>query len=612
MQRFDRRNSPQLRAAVVVEAIEARCLLSGTPSIALENLDGLPSNSQLAFNRIQNPNPAVNDIVHDTDVLRIHNNGTAPLVISNITLSDATNWTLVNPPAAGTSIAPGGTKDVTVKFVAQSVPPNQPANETNDVISTDNLPPSQTGGVWNGTLTVTSNDPNQANDVVQLAGYWQFESEHEQEPNLQTIVNRLFGYGTVIDSSQQPQYPNNGSSPVLYGEEVASSYWQAADPSQPVSVRQLAAYHNQQALNNGQSPTPAVYWFAQGSGTNNMVFKHLANNSQAILPSLFNANGTPAAGSFSPGGTFGWNLDGESSVDSQNTIDINTFGKSGHADRFYPARDGQGNLIPNTWIVAMDYQNGTFDNFDYQDNVYLVSNMHPATQAAAVSNLSASTSGGQATLQWSAVNDSTLQGYNIYRSATPNGTFTKLNSSPVSQTSFVDTSPGTGAEYYLVSAVNTAGESLRAAASVNTPASSSYNPALAADLGTLVKGHQTLTGSVTPSSTEAIYAFTLGATSNVSTRLFKLQDDANLQLLDVNGNVLRSSAHKKKNPESFTANKLAPGTYYLRVFLAGASGTTFNLTVTVQPVPVPKPKVHKSASPLLAAKAKVADGTFAK
>jgi hypothetical protein len=613
MQRIARRKSPQLQNAVI-EAIESRCMLSGSPAIALENLDVLPSNTQLAFNRIQNPNPAVNDIVHDTDTLRIHNNGTSALVINSLTLSDTTNWQLVNPPAAGVSIAPGGTRDVTVKFIAQSVPPNQPANETNDVISTDNLPPSQTGGVWNGTLTINSNDPNQSTEIVQLAGYWQLESEHEEEPNLQTIVNQVFGYGTVIDNTQQPQYPNNGSVPVLYGEEVASPYWQAADPSQPVSVRQIAAYHNQQDLNNGQSPTPAISWFAQGSGTSNLIFKQLANNSQAILPYLANANGTPAAGTFTPSGAFGWNLDGESSVNSQNTADITGFGRSGHSVRFFPLRDSSGNLVPNTWIVAMDYQNGSFDNSDFQDNVYLVSNIHPATQAAAVTNLSASQSGGQVALQWTPVSDGTLSGYNVYRSSTPSGTFTKLNTSPIGTASFVDTSPGTGAEYYLVSAVNSAGESLKAAVSVNTPATSSFNPSLAGDLGTLVKGHRTIAGSVTLSATEAIYSFTLSATSNVSTRLFKLQDDANLQLLDVNGNVLRTSSHKKKNPESFTVNKLAPGTYYLRIFLSNLAtvGTSFNLTVTDQPVPVPKPKpTHKASPELLTSAVSMAGKPFA-
>ncbi|HSU66440.1 MAG TPA: hypothetical protein VLJ39_06195, partial [Tepidisphaeraceae bacterium] len=259
--------------SVAVEPLEDRRLLSA--SISLQNLDGLPaSNNQLAFNRIQNPNTAVNEVTHDTDTLRITNNGDSPLVINSVTLSDTTNWQLVNPPANGVSIPAGGSKDVTVKFIAQSVPPNLPTNETNDVISTDNLPPSQTGGVWDGTLTINSNDPTNPNTTVNLAGYWQMSSEKEEEPNLQTIVNRMLGYTTVIDTAQQPDYPNNGSTVVPYGEEVLSGLWQAANPAQPVKALQLFAWHNEQDLNNGQSPAAVLGWFPQNSSNVTTILQH--------------------------------------------------------------------------------------------------------------------------------------------------------------------------------------------------------------------------------------------------------------------------------------------------------------------------------------------------
>lgn len=455
-----------LRRAVsaTIEMLEERRLLSA--AISLQNLDAIAGSTQMAFNRIQIPNPAVNDQVHDTNTLQIKNTGDSPLVISSLSLSDTTNWQLVNAPANGTSIAAGHTLDVTVKFVAQSVPPNQPTDETNDVVSTDGLPPSQTGGVWDGTLTINSNDSNAPVSTVQLAGYWQYESEHEEEPNLQTIINRLFGYGTNISNTPQPQYQNNGTTVVPFGEEVLSAYWQAANASQPVGVLQIAAYHNQQDLMNGQSPTAQIGWFAQGSSNINVLFKHAANNSQSLLPPLFGTTSTPASGSFTTSATFGFNIDGESSVDSQNTTDINTYGRPGHTDRFYPARDAQGNLIPNTWFLAMDYENGAYDNYDYQDNLYLITNVHPATQAPAVSNLTGSSTNGQVSLSWSAVSDGSLQGYNIYRSNTAGGTYTKLNSTPFSGTTYTDSSASGSTEYYQVSAVDSAGESEKAAVTV--------------------------------------------------------------------------------------------------------------------------------------------------
>lgn len=458
----------------VVEAMEDRRLLSAT--IAIKNLDAVPGSTNVAFNRIQIPNPAVNDIVHDTNTLQISNTGNQPLAINNLTLSDAINWQLVNSPA-GTTVAPGQSVNVTVKFVAQSAPGNQPVDESNDVTSTpDNLPPSQTGGVYDGTLTIASNDPNAPSSTVQLAGFWQYESEHEEEPNLQTIVNRIFGYGTNISNTPLPQYPNNGSTVVPYGEEVMSGLWQAADPSQPVNVLELAAYHTQDdPADPSNLLSQVTTWYSPSDPSNfHVLFSHAVKEGQSLLPHIANSSSAPAQGSFSPGNNvFGFNLDGEHSQDNLNTSDISQFGRSGHAIRFYPARDASGNLIPNAWIAALDYQNAQFDNSDYQDGVWLIQNVRPTTQAPAVNNLKASSSAGQVTLQWTAAKDTSLQGYNIYRSETPGGPFTKLNSSPVSGTSFVDSSPAGTTEYYQVSAVDSSGESEKAATAIAVASSPS-------------------------------------------------------------------------------------------------------------------------------------------
>jgi hypothetical protein len=153
---------------------------------------------------------------------------------------------------------------------------------------------------------------------------------------------------------------------------------------------------------------------------------------------------TPASATFSPSGSFGWNLDGENSLDSANTTDI-SLGRSGHAVRFYPARDTSGNLLPNTWLVVMDYQGGTYENGDYQDNIYLVSNMRPATQAPAPAGAQATVSASGILLQWQPVSDSTLTGYNVYRSASITGTYTKLNSSPITGIGYIDTTAPPGA-----------------------------------------------------------------------------------------------------------------------------------------------------------------------
>ena len=446
------------------------------PVIGLENLDGVPAPDRLVFSRIQfgtppSYDPSFVDQVHDTATVRIHNTGDQPLVIHSLTLSDTTNWLFVNPPAAGTTVAAnGGTLDVTIKFYASSVPLGNSYNQTNDTatVNQNGLPPVFAGAVWDATLTINTNDPSNSARTVQLAGYWQHESEHENEPGLQTQVNSMLGYGTDISNTYQPNYMNNGATPVYFGEELQQSgLWNAVDATQPVTVRQLGAWHNQFDPNTMTEPGATISWYAQGSSSNNAIFRQEPGSSQSMFPTINGSTTAPAQGSFTPSGTFGWNLDGENSQDSLNTTDINTFGRSGHAVRFFPARDSQGNLIPNTWLVGMDYENSTFDNSDFQDSLYLVTNMRPASQAPAPTDLQATAGSGGATLQWAPVNDGTLIGYNVYASTSPLGPFTKLNGAPTTSTTYTDAAAPAGMiVYYAVSAVDSAGESEKATAPV--------------------------------------------------------------------------------------------------------------------------------------------------
>jgi regulation of enolase protein 1 (concanavalin A-like superfamily) len=267
-----------------------------------------------------------------------------------------------------------------------------------------------------------------------------------------------------------PDYPNNGKSAVLYGQEDASGLWNRADPTLPVTAIQLVSYHSQfDLMVNPPNPTTAALgWYAQGnSGSINTIFRTVTGEGQSVLPY---ANGgstsVPASGSFTPSGTFGWFLDGERSEDSLNTTDINKFDRSGHSVRFYPVVDSAGNRVPNQWLVVMDYEDTEFDNSDFQDNVYLVSNMRPATQAPAPADVQAVNVSGGASVQWAPVSDAGLTGYNVYSSTSASGPFTKLNSSPIAGTSFTDTHAGTGTIYYHVTAVDGSGESQPSSASV--------------------------------------------------------------------------------------------------------------------------------------------------
>jgi len=471
-------NGPQYNSFVnfvgIINNVKPAADATGAAVLGLTNPQGAPSTTRLVFNRIQNRDPqdpaGFTDIVHDSNSLVVTNTGDSPLDITGLTLSDTTNWQLSNPPLLPAVVQPGGSLTLSIKFIAVSDPPHT-NNQTNDTTTVNGISVIAAGGVWNGALTISSNDPVNPARVVQLAGYWQNTSENENEPGLQTIVNSMFGYGTTISNSQQPDFPNNGKSPVYYGEESQSAYWNAADPTLPVSVVQLDSYHSQYDLSqNPPFATSALLgWYPQGSANNvKALFHTVTGEGQSVLPyASGGSTAVPASGSFTPSGAFGWYLDGERSDNALNTTDINTYGRSGHAVRFYPARDATGNLIPNTWLMVMDYQNTQYDNSDYQDNVYLVSNMRPTIQAPAPQTASATVGQGGVTIEWTPVSDPTLQGYNIYRSTAPNGTYALLNTSPVSGFSFADGSAPSGASsYYRITAVDASGESEGAAASI--------------------------------------------------------------------------------------------------------------------------------------------------
>jgi fibronectin type 3 domain-containing protein len=520
------------------------------PVMGVQENQTAPGSDTLVFNTIQNPNSIVPDVVHNTNTITINNTGDQPLVINSLTLSDTKNWTIVSPPPPGTAIAGGSSLTVTIKFIATTDPPHS-IDETNDIKSDSGVSVQAAGGVWTGTLTVNSNDAVNPTRTVNLAGYWQYQSEHENEPSLTTMSNLMFGYSsdtTGAAAKQGTEYPNNGNTPILYGSEVDPSTDQgllvAADPSEPVSLIEAAAFHQQYitftamdgtttegivsvsesgttvtvttqgatafktgdtviiAVGSGvptatpytgtftitskptsstftyENPmsglaayatqtTAAVAGYYPAGGSTKYLYKDQPNNGQSIFPMLAKDSFSTVQTSFTPAGAFGISLDGENSQDSKNPIDL-TFNNSSHALRFFPALDANGNVIPNTWIVGLDYRNYLNPNGDYQDLYMILTNATFESLPATPVDLAASQGSGGALLQWAPVSGAT--GYNVYQVV--NGTNVKVNSSPITTTSYLDsTAPGGGVVKYVVTSVNASSvESPGASASVNLAA----------------------------------------------------------------------------------------------------------------------------------------------
>ena len=225
------------------------------------------------------------------------------------------------------------------------------------------------GDVQLGSLSITSNDGNEPVTTVQLAGFWQSVSEGGQEPKLAELM-QIYGYGTQINiPGQQPL--NQAGLVTAVGDEVLSPYWRRADPTVPVQVRQLNAFHTQ-----GNNAT--LRWYPKGTTTLTALFTMEGQEAQSLLPHKNNQPTQFAAGSFAPTGAFGFKLDNEWSDDTKNnqTVDQSNGcpGPCGHHVRFWPLVDGSGNIVPNTWLMSMDYAGV---NYDYNDNTFLISNMRP-------------------------------------------------------------------------------------------------------------------------------------------------------------------------------------------------------------------------------------------
>src|SRR4051812_14381380 len=75
-----RASPPPVFAAV--EPMEPRQLLAAAPALVLQNLDVVPGNERMVFNRIGHLDSKVPNVVHDRAVLRLRNTGGQTLRIN--------------------------------------------------------------------------------------------------------------------------------------------------------------------------------------------------------------------------------------------------------------------------------------------------------------------------------------------------------------------------------------------------------------------------------------------------------------------------------------------------------------------------------------------------
>ena len=107
---------------------------------------------------------------------------------------------------------------------------------------------------------------------------------------------------------------------------------------------------------------------------------------------------------------------------------------------------------------------------------------------------------------------------------------------------------------------------------------------------TLSSSTTTFQDWVGSADTNDYYRFSLGGSSNLNLSLTGLTANADVQLLNSAGTVIRSSTAGGSSSE-FITQQLATGTYYVRVYPFSSNSTYYNLGLSAIPVVPPTPPV---------------------
>ena len=123
------------------------------------------------------------------------------------------------------------------------------------------------------------------------------------------------------------------------------------------------------------------------------------------------------------------------------------------------------------------------------------------TAPAAPSGLSATPTGNaKMSLSWSANSESDLAGYNVYRSTSSGGTYSKINSSTITTTSYEDSGLSSATTYYYkIKAVDTADN--ESEYSDVASATTSYTTFLGVNLGYILSEVEAVLGTGTEGAT---------------------------------------------------------------------------------------------------------------
>ena len=269
-----------------------------------------------------------------TETLTVTNNGTSALVLGggafSITGANASQFNVVNPGA--TTLAPGGSLDVTVNFNATSV------------------------GIMTATLTITS---NAAAVTVNLRGIGMNGTEVANglnEPSLQRILDLFQIPDTVGDDD--PSTTVFPVPPTTPNDELTVQRLLKAGAGD-VSIQLLSIFDNL------KSPSLDFGYYNPGSPTEKtQLFSDPQADAQSVDPApVGNTSFDPGSSMFGIYAIFPAFTNRSSySEDDLNTWDATVADR--RKVRFYPLKNPDGSVVPNAYVFAFEEYDKAYDQND--------------------------------------------------------------------------------------------------------------------------------------------------------------------------------------------------------------------------------------------------------
>ena len=301
--------------------------------------------------------------VHDSNVLRIHNEGTAPLRITELTTTNTVNFAVTDPvvPAEGLVIAPGQFVDATVTFVTRGLEDRKIIIREQLVMQSNADNANALAATFSGSYMryIEGNNEITTQQVFDVFG---LKTSMGRDANNRLVTNPSSDYPTyeAVDSGKE-------------GDLILSEWFVQADPNQRVGMTHVASFQGYSApYSDLRTPTnnvPAQIRYNFGK----LWF-------QSILPKTTNTS-NELAGRL-----------GTSSITEDFLIRIANYRSTGGTTygtltneilgiRVYKVIDHHGNVVPNEYIVLQDFI-GTgcaegSGNCDWQDNVVYLTNVRP-------------------------------------------------------------------------------------------------------------------------------------------------------------------------------------------------------------------------------------------